>query len=193
MVARHLNRSYRFVCFTDAPYALPGDIETLPMGVPNWRWNLRKMALYKPDNGLSGRVLALDLDTVIVGCIDDIADYRGPFCVVEDFYRKGRNGGGVISFETSDALTDRLYRPVAEKPMNVAARTKGAERYWYDMQMPEADHWQDLLPGQVVTFKPRPDERLHTPPHDARIVCFHGKPAIHEVADQFGWIGRNWC
>ena len=189
MVARHLTLPHRFVCFCDDPAAVPDGIETLPMAVPHWRWNLRKMALYRPDNGLTGRVLALDLDTVIVGNIDDIANYGGRFAVVEDFWRPGKNGGGIIGFEAGTLAAD-LYDPVAENSLNVTIATKGAERLWYDIRMPGADHWQDLYPGQVASYKPSPGRFLTKLPRKTRIVCFHGKPAVHEVNTD--WVLENW-
>jgi hypothetical protein len=164
---------------TDIPQCVPRGVETLPLGVPDWRWNLRKMALYRPDNGLAGRVLALDLDVVITGSLDDIASYDGRFANVADWYEPGKSGGCIVGFE-AQTLADELYWPVANDHFGVSRRTRGSERKWYRERMPGAEFWQDLHPGQAVTFKPTPTTRLETVPDDARIVCFHGSPRPHE-------------
>ena len=84
-VDNFLDRNYRFVCFSDR--RLPGiPARTLPFA---WPRNLRKMWLYAPGNGLSGRVLAFDLDDIPVGPLAPLADYDGPFCCIEDPWEPG--------------------------------------------------------------------------------------------------------
>jgi len=188
-VERHFSAPHRFICMTDTPSRVPEGVEMLPLGCKGWRWNLRKMALYAPENGLSGRILALDLDTIITGSLDDIASYRGRFAVLEDFYDKGRCGGGVISFEAG-TLSDDLYWPIVLDRFKVNALTRGSERKWYRAQMPGADFWQTMFPGQIVSFKPKPSEMLSAVPDDARMVCFHGSPRPHE--SDVGWLNNFW-
>ena len=188
-VAKHLSIPHRFVCMTDIPKVVPDDIETLPLGCSTWRWNLRKMSMYDPDYGFAGRVLALDLDTVIVGSLDDIAKYPGRFAVLEDFYEPGQCGGGIVGFE-GGTLDDDLYWPVHGHRFQVNAITRGSERKWYRLRMPDADFWQSMFPGQIVSYKPRPNERLREIPEDARIVCFHGDPRPHECDE--AWLKQYW-
>lgn len=189
-VSRHLN-GFRFVCLTDRD--VPG-VETLPIGV-DWPRNLKKMALYRP--GLfKGRVLALDLDTVITGSLEDIAAYDGPFCVIEDFYDgNGLCGGGVIGFEADNVhLFRNLYLPVAHDPEAAALLCAGgSERYWFRRQfadMPFApDFWQRVCPSQVVSAKP---ERtlIREVLENARMVCFHGKQKPWN--SNAPWIAEHW-
>ncbi len=90
MVRRHLQRSFRFVCFTDDAQGLDPGIEVLPLptvqsvhGQGDTRW--RKLGVFAGTIAdLSGPALFLDLDLVIVGGLDRFFDYPGEFCVVRD-------------------------------------------------------------------------------------------------------------
>ena len=188
-VAKHLSIPHRFVCMTDIPKVVPNDIETLPLGCSNWRWNLRKMAMYDPDYKLTGRVLALDLDVVVVGSLDDIAKYHGRFATVEDFYEPGLSGGCIVGFE-GGTLSDDLYWPAHDHRFQVNTLTRGSERKWYRLRMPAGDFWQGIFPGQIVSYKPKPNERLKEVPENARIVCFHGDPRPHECDEK--WLKQYW-
>ncbi len=193
-VARHLSAPFRFVCFTDRPQGLPGGVESLPLPTVGWPRNLTKLWLYAPENGLEGRVLALDLDVVITGSLDDMAAYDGRFCTLEDLWQPGRADGAVTAFEAG-TLPD-LYRLVTLAPATVKRISKGgSERYWYRAQLPEADFWQRLYPGQIADAKPQgagpPDGRIiQGLPQSARLAVFHGRPRPHEVARP--WLTEHW-
>ncbi len=92
MVRRHLSAPHRFVCLTDDPAGIA--CETLPIvpNLPTW-WG--KLTLF--NHPLPGRILYLDLDTVIVDGIDGFAAYDGPFCLIKPFYRDRGFASGVMS------------------------------------------------------------------------------------------------
>ncbi len=178
-VQDHLQAPHDFICFTDDPTNLAPGITARTLGCADWNWNLRKMWAYNPASGLKGRVLLLDLDTLVTGSLDDIAAYSGPFCVAEDFFEPGRHGGGVISFEASQELTKRLWEPLVSRYESINAAVNGSERFYFRRELGEwGDHWQKVLPGQVVSSKVHC--RSGVPP-DARLVCFHGQPRPHQV------------
>jgi len=188
MVRRHLSLPHRFVCLTDDPAGI--DCETMPIvpNLPTW-WG--KLTLF--GHPVPGRILYLDLDTVIVGSIDAFAAYDGPFCLIKPFYRDRGFASGVMS------IGPEFGRPVWEKfARNPQAAIDSCRRYadppwnngdqrWLELTVQRADYWQDVLPGQLVSYK------VHCaagPPAGARLVCFHGKPDPHEVADP--WVRENW-
>lgn len=190
MVRKHLSVPHRFVCFTDRQSFIKDfDIETLPMDVPKWKWNLRKMVVYKRDNGLSGRVIVLDLDMIILRSIDFLAEYDGEFCVLRDFYDKNLSGGSILSFEAG-TLQERFYDPLVKNGFNIGWKVKGSERFWYRECDGHMDFWQDLYPNRILSFKPKPITRLDREPEEASIVCFHGKPRPHEVITP--WVVQAW-
>jgi hypothetical protein len=176
-VARHLSLPHRFEVITAAP--------DLPR-------NLRKMWLYAPENGLSGRVLCLDLDTVVIGSLDDIGGYVGQFCVLEDLWQPGLCGGGVTAFEAGDpVLQERLWQPIVDNLGEVMSVCGGAERHWFRAQMPDADFWQRFYPGQIVDAKPKATRQIiEAVPGNGRLVCFHGRPRPHEV--ERDWLTEHW-
>lgn len=190
-VRRHLSAPHRFVCFTDKDnVALEHGIEVLPLDVPNWKWNLRKMIVYRPDNGLSGRVLMLDLDVVVVGNLDDIAAYDGEFATCEAAYRPRGIGGSIVGF-SAGTMCGLLWNPLITQYDHMKQITRGSERKYYTYCVSSSglkvDFWQNIYPGQVLSYKRDCKDGL---PDGARIVRFHGSPRPHEVWDK--WVTDNW-
>lgn len=160
---------------------VPG-VERIPLRYPTWRGWWAKMELFRPD--IEGDLLAMDLDTRIVGDLSDIKA-RTELTLLRDFYHLRKLQSGL------------MYLPVA-------ARAETWVR-WHDryMQVFQGDGnfthhvwngrartWQDDLPDQVVSYKVHvmkdPTKSKHigngTVPNNARIVCFHGKPRPWAVA-----------
>lgn len=172
-MTNNLTHDFRFVCFSDREIE---GVETLPL-TPTWQWNLNKLALYRPDNGLQGRVLALDLDVVPVGNMDDFAAYDGSFAVCESFGEPGKCGGSILSFEAGQM--DWLYEKVKQNPPFWAKAAKGgSERMLYRLALKECDFWQRLLPGQIASYKWHCRQGI---PEGTRIVVCHGRPRPHEI------------
>lgn len=170
----HMTVPHDFVCFSDRD--IPG-VKTIRFQ-PKFRWNLNKMILYRPDNGLKGRVLAFDLDIVPMGNLDDFAAYDGRFAVCESFnpQMKGLAGGSIMGFEAG--TLPFLWDDLESCSGKWTDRTGGSERLYYRTQIKNCDFWQDLMPGQIASFKRHCQDGI---PHDTRILCFHGKPRPHEL------------
>merc|ERR1711871_504757 len=77
-VRRHLSVPHDFTCFTDDASSLDPGITArpLPDAVPFHGWWF-KAVLFSSEAGLplGARVLYLDLDTVVTGCLDELAAY----------------------------------------------------------------------------------------------------------------------
>jgi hypothetical protein len=103
MVRRYLDLPVRFTCFTDRPQELaasmavwaPWDpersmrqivpIATLGDDVPaNGRGYWAKLQLFNKAHGLRGRILYLDLDSIVVGDLTPIVDCPATFALTED-------------------------------------------------------------------------------------------------------------
>ena len=89
MVARHLPGPFRFVCFTDDPSGLREGVE--PMPLPDLGCDLPtgtrgiwgKSRLWSPRLGeLSGPVLFLDLDVVVLSDLSGFFEHGGPGDVI---------------------------------------------------------------------------------------------------------------
>lgn len=84
MVDRWIDRPFRFVCLTDRPWLFAPPIDTiavtkLPGSAP---WT--KLELFNPSREWLGRVLYLDLDTLIVAPLAPILDVDAPFAITAD-------------------------------------------------------------------------------------------------------------
>lgn len=141
-----------------------------PIDLRGW---YNKLFLFKP-GVLSGKSLFMDLDTVIVGNIDEIAAYNGDFCILRGFRHNTHYGSGLIHFDP--AATGHIWSNFVKQGCPVF---KLGDQEFIELMMPNADFFQDRLPGQVVSYKVHCSKR--GVPSYARIVCFHGSPRPHEV------------
>jgi hypothetical protein len=164
-----------FECMTNAK--IPG-VQTRPLkhGWPGW-W--AKMNLFDPE--VPGDFLFMDLDTVIVGSLDDILVVN-KLTLLRDFYRDGKKlkrglGSGLMYLPTDSrrAVWD-VWRQQPELHQRVFSR--GDQFLLEKHYLNTAAEWQDEVPGQIVSWKVHCQ---HGVPPEARVICFHGKPRPWEV------------
>jgi len=169
------------ICLTDMDFLQFG-VENLPLigGWPGW-WS--KMELFRP--GIFGDLLYIDLDTAIAGDLTDIASV-GKLTVLRDFYHKdqpekqGWVGSGLMYLpEESRAAIWRHW--IADPSAHMKRHQVGGDqKLLQELIGGEANRWQDVLPGQVVSYKVHLRSKKHVP-KGARIICFHGRPRPWEV------------
>ena len=187
-VKRHLTISHDFVCMTEKPDNFSCDTIDIPMGLEAW-WG--KVALFSEI--FTERVLFLDLDTIILGNIDDFASYEGELAVIKPFYRDKGIASGLLNidpnanrqvwevFSRDPSAAIEVCRQKAIPPWNFG------DQRWLELTVQKYDYWQELLPGQLASYKMLKKDGLA---EDTRIVVFHGKPDPHEVDDD--WVVTNW-
>ena len=191
-VSEHLTVPYRFVCVTD-DYGVNVDT-CIPPKFKGW-WE--KIRLFQP--GLfDDRVMFLDLDTLILKNIDHIAAYDGPFATLEDFWRAGRLGPAVMLFDPQYTCSVYMDWEAQGFPMQ-----GNGDQTWLDNLdqgrfRKNADKLQNLFPGEFVSYKEHCTAGRRSwrnindqlpPPDKARVVCFHGRPRVHECG---GWVADTW-
>ena len=186
MIRRNLPEGYagKFIVFTDTPgdYGHEIEVRDLPHpGLDGW-WN--KLALFKPGVfNWDDRVLYLDLDTVLAGRLDAVANYTGEFAILRDFYRAEGMQSSVMAWRVSRA-TESLWRDWERTGM---PRILGGDQSWIEQAFHGAsDIWQDILPNTFVSYKVSGGSA----PDKAAVVVFHGNPRPHEVLD--GWVPMVW-
>lgn len=185
-VARNLPMPHRFVCYSDCD--IPGvDVVPLEHDWPGW-WS-KVEALRCP-----GPCLYLDLDTVIVGDLSDIARVAsdpliGTFVILQDFYRPAGFGSGIMAWYGSEPA--RFYHVFAQNPEYWMNRMggRGDQGFIEEQDHPLTRRWQLLVPGQIVSFKVH--ECGKGPPPNARIVCLHGRPKFGDMPSH-SWARRLW-
>lgn len=161
MVARHLSQPFRFECITQSDK-------------PGW-W--AKVDLFEPDR-FTGRVLYLDLDTVIVGPLDALAESKGILHLADWGWTKNDYGSGVMVWDAGEhAEVWSRYTP------NVPDQFRG-DQDW----MTHLGGWAALPKGLCVSYR---YVSIVAPPLGASVVCFHGSPKPHEVIS--GWVPGAWA
>ena len=188
MVRRNLPEGFAgdFTVFTDDPsgdYLTGIKVRDLPAPWLKGWWH--KMSLFQRGLFPKGeRILFFDLDTVIVGPLDDIVKYSGSFGTLSDFYRPKRLGSAIMAWAAdshSDIWTEYC---AAGCPQDDPYGDQGAiEKY-----LGRYDILQDLYPNQILSFKAS-DLRFGIP-KGSRIICCHGRPKPHEVPVH--WMHHVW-
>ena len=168
-VERHLT-SVEWLLLTDV-----GIGEPLRHLWPGW-WS--KMEMFRPD--IQGDLLFMDLDSAVVGDLSDMANV-GRLTLMRDVYRpKGLQSSVMYLPEADRAAVWAKWIAAPAKWMRRFAKG-GDQAFLETLWLWAADRWQDVLPGQVVSFKV--DVRDRGVPLDARFVAFHGRPRPWEA----GW------
>lgn len=191
MIARHLRRPFRLVCFTDDPAGLRAEVEPLPLPpihLPPSHAHLpwRKLSLFGRDLfGLRGTALFLDLDLVVTGPLDGFFEYPGRFCIIHNWTHPDRRVGNssVYRFEIgADAyVLDRFH----ERPIEHWIATYRNSQTFLSDTISDLTFWPELwcrsfkkhcLGGRLrAWFRPA---RM---PAGARILVFHGHPKPDEA------------
>lgn len=190
-VRRNLSIQPRIVCLTDLPLVLDG-AEIIRFDPPSRLGCLPKLCMFDPGLGFRGQVLSLDIDIVVTGSLDELAGYRGPFCVRSKFLErlKHQADGDIVGFRAEDReVIEQVWDPFIHDVKAAESFTGGRERFWYRRQMDCLDRWQDLFPGQVVSYK-RHVRGIGRLPAEARLVSCHGRPRPHEIRE--AWVTKHW-
>ena len=146
------------------------------------------MLLFRGVPGIHGRIIWLDLDTLITDNIDFLAEYNGSFAMLRDFYRPQFGASGIMllknginhwiwnRFEASRKHFETQYHGDQEA-INVIMQKEGKR----------PDFLQDLFPNKIVSYKVHCQNKI---PARASIICFHGRPRPHEA--DHAWIRDYW-
>jgi hypothetical protein len=190
-VGRHMRRTpYRFVCFTDNPKSVSACSEPIPL-TQGWSGWWSKLEMF--DGRLTGPVLFFDLDTVIVGPLDDLA-LGHSFTVLRNFYDLDKKiSSGVMAWRVDLRGIYNKFRRAPERFM----REGKSVNFWGDQGFIQKNtpvgltFWQDLHPGKVVSFKVDCVPKV-TIPAGASVVSFHGKPRPWQLdRTQQQWFGMR--
>jgi hypothetical protein len=190
MVRRWIDRPFRAVCLTDHPDVMPDGVEPLEVkklaGFAPWT----KLELFNPARQWPGRMLYLDLDSIIVAPLGPLVDTPGDFIITADPTGKtGRDSfkrAIVRRFNSSVMVWDggtqtELYTdwtPAAVKRLS-------GDQDWTGERKPDALTWPRA-------WFPRVSELKDTPPQEPAKVVLCKVPKNHLAADQWPWVREAW-
>lgn len=191
MARRFIRRDFRFVCLTDRPWLLPAHIDTIPIVKPprvyGW-WS--KLELFNPAHAFSGRVLYLDLDTLIVGPLDDIIDFPPDLALAPHAGQfNGKDGKAVVKRFNSSVM---VWTAGTCADLFTLWRPSVADRLWGDQDwIGERRADAAAMPVEWFPRLSSPDTR---PPFQqfARVVLCK-KPKNVEAAARWPWFREAWA
>jgi hypothetical protein len=169
----------RIICLWDGSHFDLGNIELIPLG-NNYPGTWSRMALYSPEMESYRPFLYVDLDTAVINSLESLFDIikEDQFIVLEDFYQKGQLATGLTWFPANSEKIAHVWRSYKGE------QGKRMDYYLRSVIKPDA-FWQDLT-SSIADFKPKGGILLSKIPQGTDIVCFHGKPRIHDA--EIPWV-----
>ena len=179
-VERNTTVEHRFVCLSDR--RIP-DVQTkiLRPGATGW-WN--KLQLF--DGEIKGRMVYLDLDTIITSSIDWLMTYKGSFAGIEDLgvanryqqHLKGVMQSGVMAWNSESC--DWIHFDYKLQEASITKKFRGDGEYLNSI-VKRRDLLQRLYPGKIQSYK---YEVYPNNLEGTSIICFHGRPSIIQAMNE---------
>ena len=179
--------SYDFTCFTENPEGLEEGIKVIPLA-ENWTGWWGKATLFS-ETGIEGRLLYIDLDTVITGSLNELARYRGAFAVMgtSDLQcEKAKDGYNTSIIAWHSDFGKEIYLAL-KKYYSQALKFICRFDFWTEMMVKNADTVQELFPGHFLDYLTYCKEEV---PEGCRMVCFPREPKPHDYSSE--WIRELW-
>lgn len=190
MARRFADRPFRFVCLTDQPNEMPAGVDAIairtPSGIKGW-W--AKLELFNPAHKLTGRMLYLDLDTLIVSSLAPIADFDAPFALIPDAAPnfKGTSTHAVVKhFNSSVMVWDAGLRP----DLFVKWTPSVADRLWGDQDY-IGEQAPDAATMPLEWFPRLSQIRDGEIPSEAKVILAK-KPKNEQAAREWPWFRERW-
>lgn len=186
-VARHLSATHVFKCLSDVPV----DCERIALehGWPGW-WS--KVEIFRP-GVVNGPTLYLDLDTVLVGSIDQLASLPHEFSIMRNLNASWMPGSAVMWFK--ERAPAKVYEIFRENPGHYIAQYSdraqgtylGDQAFIWDVMDRKIPYLTDKVPGLIRSYR---RHCMAGVPAGCSVVAFGGDKKPHTVADQ--WVKEAW-
>jgi len=158
-----------------------GDDATIPL-VKDWPGWWSKLELFAPWNADIRPCLFLDLDTFVLGNIDDLVSLvPAKLTMLRDFNRPETGQSAIMSIPVDVGVIWRRF--MVDPDIWMQKYRGGGDQAFLNRF--ELDFLQDRFDG-IASYK---IDKLQKSPGNNRIVCFHGKPKPHQCS---GWVGDMW-
>lgn len=198
MVAKHLKRSHKFICFTDRPQEVEGTgvvvADITSMHLKSW-WG--KMALFAREWREGQRVLYFDLDSVIVGDLTPLLELEIDFGICENFTRLAGNQqwpcryGSCVMTMGPEFSGDAFRRFWPQRDELMARAGKFGDQMVVEELLPDATLLQRFLPsGFFLGYRDLPKHKAR-PPKNCSVVIFAGSAKPHNCG--ITWVKEAWA
>jgi len=200
MVERNITIPHKFICITDDPEGLTPGIHILPMQDDNIEEWWHKLTLFKPTIGdLTGRILFMDLDVVVMGNIDCFFnDHK--FSIIKEWIAGRGFNSSVFSLEigTYTYVWDNYVKELAiqQRPGRIKGQIRGynGDQDWITKQIPNPSYTWPMEWVPSYKYCCEKSGPIKTELHDdgspvgGKIVIFHGNPNPPDAI--IGW--KRW-
>jgi hypothetical protein len=150
-IERHLTWTHKFVCLLDSGNLWPG-----------WWAKIELFNLPPP-------VVYFDLDTLIVGNIDDLV-LGHTFTALANFRGRDKINSSVMALNCD--LSD-IYTEFSRNPDYYMGRYRSDQEFIEAHTPVKPALWQDKFPGRIVSYKHQCKPQV---PQGASVIVFHGPP-----------------
>lgn len=201
-VARHLKQPHRFMVMTEREreWSPPDDVERHAIKDPellNHQGCFARLRMFdygwQHNRKIDDRLVCLDLDSIVLGALDQIFDRPEPFVILGGansmnpcpyngsvmMLRPGHHGDVWSDFSLQKAQALSFYRFPDDQG-------------WIAHKLPRAATWQAGRKSGVLGFqKPGWPHWQLDPPPQARLVVFPGARQPKDFA-HLAWVKKNW-
>lgn len=220
MVARNMERPFRFVCLTDDQAGIREEVESKEIPQVGFKdfderlpWTfahgwLKVTAFAEPLYDLEGTTLFIDLDVVIVDSLEPFFQEEGEFLVIKEWDKSDATGNTSVFRYEIGAHAD-IIEYLQEDPEKATADVRNEQEFvtQYLDRQGKLKYWPEAW---VRSFKRHcarlgPVGWLKEPklPEEAKIIAFHGKPNPPDaIAGRSGkwyrkvlptsWVAEHW-
>lgn len=197
MLDRNLTVPFTLNCLTDNVRDKVDGIKMKPIQSPLTKGNLRKLSIFNPAYGF-GKILAIDLDIVILDNIDEIINFNKSSIMARAAFKTKKKvwkpDGDIHLINMTKGHKARIWNFVRRRGDIINTKTNGAERlfyenFWYTL-FPDIRYLQKEFPGRVRSYKQDAINKTCKVPEGTKIVTFHGVPKPHECEEE--WICNYW-
>ena len=195
LIVQHINGKWkseahpRIICLWDnasQEYDL-GNLKIIPL-TNNYPGTWARMQLYNPEMEQYRPFLYIDLDTVVVDSLENIFELvKNPsqFITLEDFWQRGQLATGLVWVPANSDKIRTIWKAWVKQGFRPSQ--KRMDRFLRKVVKQDV-FWQDLTKS-IHDAKPRRVGVIPNIPEGANILCFHGKPRIHN-AIHIPWVNE---
>lgn len=145
---------------------------------------------------LSGRVVYIDLDTVIIGDPDELFSYNGRFGILSTngLDNEGKEfvdgyNSSLMLWNGSDVVLHEAVYNILAYHFTLVHRLIHRMDHWLEITLKDVDLIQCEYPGKVVECAR--DGALHLPTSNPSIVVFPTQPKPHQCLKS-SWVKDYW-